>query len=102
METEGGGPDPPKEGTRPPDEERTRPTIEVESESAAGEEASPGGSPGGSQTASHDGGSGQELPNVSRGSLPSTTIQAVHRQSACARAEPSPRQPLTRRTAGRR
>jgi hypothetical protein len=46
----------------------------VESESAAGEEASPGGSPGGSQTASHDGGSGQELPNVSRGSLPSTTI----------------------------
>ena len=74
METEGGGPDPPKEGTRPPDEERTRTTIEVESESAAGEEASPGGSPGGSQTASHDGGSGQELPNVSRGSLPSTTI----------------------------
>ena len=81
METEGGGPDPPKEGTRPPDEERTRTTIEVESESAAGEEASPGGSPGGSQTASHDGGSGQELPNVSRGSLPSTTISTNNQES---------------------
>jgi hypothetical protein len=81
METEGGGPDPPKEGTRPPDEERTRPTIEVESESAAGEKASSGGSPGGSQNASYDGGSGQELPDVSRGNLPSTTISTNNQES---------------------
>ena len=74
MTTGGGGLDPPQEGTRPPDEERARPTVEEKDDHAADERAGSGGSPGGSPDAPRDGGSGQELPNVSRGKAPSTTI----------------------------
>ena len=76
MTTGGGGLDPPQEGTRPPDEERARPTVEEKDDHAADERAGSGGSPGGSPDAPRDGGSGQELPNVSRGKAPSTTIGA--------------------------
>ena len=74
MTTGGGGLDPPQEGTRPPDEERARPTVEEKDDHAADERAGSGGSPGGSPDAPRDGGSGQELPDVSRGKAPSTTI----------------------------
>ena len=75
MTTGGGGLDPPQEGTRPPDEERARPTAEEKDDHAADERAGSGGSPGGSPDAPRDGGSGQELPDVSRGKAPSTTIE---------------------------
>lgn len=74
MTTGGGGLVPPQEGTRPPDEESARPTVEEKDDHAADERAGSGGSPGGSPDAPRDGGSGQELPNVSRGDAPSTTI----------------------------
>ena len=95
MTTGGGGLVPPQEGTRPPDEESARPTVEEKDDHAADERAGSGGSPGGSPDAPRDGGSGQELPNVSRGDAPSTTIGATRRrlpdaiQHAC-RARPPP------------
>ena len=95
MTTGGGGLDPPQEGTRPPDEERARPTVEEKDDHAADERAGSGGSPGGSPDAPRDGGSGQELPDVSRGKAPSTTILrwcSSYLGSAVAYLRPPPRQ----------